>query len=113
MFKKKKPEGYLNEVAAQNGGIFGIPHWLYDVAEYNSMSMDSKIVYALLLYRRDPAAMKRGNAAVGEKLVLEETLDAFINSVKRMLPCGKFTAKKVAHQLIDKGLVSVKTMPVI
>jgi hypothetical protein len=100
---------YLEEMAKETDGVFAIPNWLFDEHRYASLSNDARILYAMLLYRRNPAILK-GYAVIGETLPIETTFNKSVDTVKYMLSCGNKKAKKIIAELIDGNLVTAEAV---
>ncbi len=98
---KDRMEEYIAKYTSSDYDNIGIPYWLYCNNAYSALTIEAKMVYALLLNAKYPECLK-GYDGTSEKLILNEPEETVI----AMLGCRKKKAQKIIDELMSVNLIA-------
>lgn len=96
-----KIAAYIEQNTASDSDNIGIPYWLYQSKNYSELTLEARMVYALLLNKKYPHCLK-GYDGEHEKIVINEPEKTVIN----MLGCRKNKAQKIIDELMSVNLIA-------
>lgn len=92
---------YIKKHTSPDCSDIGIPYWLQDSSSYANLTIEARMVYALLLNAKYPECLK-GYDGTSEKLIINEPEETVI----AMLGCRKRKAHKIVDELLNVDLIA-------